>query len=653
MEKIYKGEDVSAFIENLKEYEKKIFFEETKENISKKESDNKELISYYNDLIIFNPFQYKPYLNLISEKNKRKCVYIGDEVGVGKTFETCIIISELIYSGEVDIQDNILIVCPNMLCIKWQEVLCTHFGLASKIIKDFREISGISIMSYNAVSKSTLESYNDTIKILIVDEAHNAAGGSRGKKLNTIREKSKYVVMLSATPLAGKQDDDTKQLDLLFGDGSITENIDSVNFFSTDGVNFSRTRKDEMREGTVTFEIKNLVVENKIVEEFIEKVCNKIYRKQNTIMKFAILNMLLSSPKTAKDYFNNELMNKSDEELKKLLLTSNYSQTEIEELGYDISSLDDIDDSDDLEYGSIDISAVRQSIEEITNMLNNENIVDDKLKKLKEVVKENRNKKLIIFTNYVKTAEYLQEKLNEDLQQDNVIVITGKNDSNEKWKNFREFENNESNKNILIITNVACEGQDMDFCDTIINYDITYNPVILAQRKGRIDRFEIKSEKKTIINFLTKNVDPTEDEIKAYVQYDNPLNYENSIFTVVLRKLKDINEKTGIYYNVVDSYGKSKVDINSSGARERVAQLFSEFLGKDGMLYNELVTDYDKLCVNRYDRINKYLAEYNLKISGEGSSYNIEVDKNNIDFLKYALDGGTIISHILNNITGE
>src|SRR5690606_32243099 len=68
---------------------------------------------------------------------------------------------------------------------------------------------------------------------------------------------------------------------------------------------------------------------------------------------------------------------------------------------------------------------------------------------------------------------------------------------------FRLSKENEEAIDILLSSEVGCEGLDYEFCDRLVNYDIPWNPMRIEQRIGRIDRFGQQAEKIFIFNFIT------------------------------------------------------------------------------------------------------------------------------------------------------
>lgn len=652
-------------------------------NVDSEKVDN-ELVSYYNDNIQFNPFQYKPYFRLISKENHNQAVYITDEVGVGKTYETGIIISELLYSKSVALDDNILIICPNMLCKKWQEVLHYSFGLYARIIRSCEEIHGISIISYDSISRDTLIKEKE-IKLLIIDEAHNA-GGARFEKIFLYRkmvQKNKgYTVLLSATPLNGKNNSFEIQEKLLLGDTSL-KNYN--NLFEEENVYVNKTLKDVMRTQTVDCLIKNVMLyeendDNNLLLIYI-KISDILFKGRNTINKYAGLNMIGSSPQCAKSYCE-MLLNMDIQKLKDYILGSNINKEIFEDFGYetiedvyeefqhddDIAIVQEMNIQEELEYLKKECNNLNNKIDEV---LRNPIIEDEKLKallKLLDEYKEKANseqeyskfyKKIVVFTNYNDTAKYLSDNISES------VVINGLITTDEKWNRFNKFKNSDS-INVLIITNVACEGQDMDFCNTIVNYDLTYNPVQLVQRKGRIDRFEVKKPQVFIYNFKWNRIDPKDEEYEILNAFDYNFKneslsnmsqkYSNSMYPIILRYLNRINKETGIYYRIIDEIGVSNKSINKEQALEQLKKLFEEYFNRSFADIEDINAYYEEHKNMCYQKVNQELGNAGIKIKRDnrGDEYiAITIKKDNQDILRHIYDGGTLNSHLIYNKVGR
>lgn len=157
---------------------------------------------------------------------------------------------------------------------------------------------------------------------------------------------------------------------------------------------------------------------------------------------------------------------------------------------------------------------------------------DNKLKTLVSVIKDkisnpinNGNKKILIFTAFADTAEYLYDcvsKLSKELGIQ-IGLVTGSSDGKCTIPNLHTdfntlltcfspiskersvFDANtiegKANIDILIGTDCISEGQNLQDCDYCINYDIHWNPVRIIQRYGRIDRIGSKNSKIQLVNF--------------------------------------------------------------------------------------------------------------------------------------------------------
>jgi len=147
--------------------------------------------------------------------------------------------------------------------------------------------------------------------------------------------------------------------------------------------------------------------------------------------------------------------------------------------------------------------------------------------KLKNPVNEG-NKKVIVFTAFADTANYLYEELKPWVTRElglHMAMVAGsqtkttfdRNEYSAILVNFSPFSKNRSQMksmpqedeiDILIATDCISEGQNLQDCDFLINYDIHWNPVRIIQRFGRIDRLGSKNRRIQLVNFWpTKDLD--------------------------------------------------------------------------------------------------------------------------------------------------
>lgn len=133
------------------------------------------------------------------------------------------------------------------------------------------------------------------------------------------------------------------------------------------------------------------------------------------------------------------------------------------------------------------------------------------------------NKKVIVFTAFSDTAKYIYESIKDTIKNKystNIALVTGtetettygKNDYEEILTNFSPISKDRNNEDeqidILIATDCISEGQNLQDCDYLINYDIHWNPVRLIQRFGRIDRIGSYNSHIKMVNFwATEDLD--------------------------------------------------------------------------------------------------------------------------------------------------
>lgn len=133
--------------------------------------------------------------------------------------------------------------------------------------------------------------------------------------------------------------------------------------------------------------------------------------------------------------------------------------------------------------------------------------LDPKLEKLYEVIDQKQkeeNNRVILFSSFRHTLRYIKKHL--DQKGYRVAQVDGSVSDEERFKIRERFlmeRDNDQAIDILLFSEVGCEGLDYQFCDTMINYDLPWNPMRIEQRIGRIDRRGQKSESVRIYNMIT------------------------------------------------------------------------------------------------------------------------------------------------------
>ena len=127
---------------------------------------------------------------------------------------------------------------------------------------------------------------------------------------------------------------------------------------------------------------------------------------------------------------------------------------------------------------------------------------DRKFAKLLEMLRTTRDPKVVIFAYYRGTLRYLHRRLNE--VGIGTAMIHGGIDHETRWAELDRFKGPDGPR-VFLSSEVGSEGIDLQFCHTVINYDLPWNPMRVEQRIGRIDRIGQKSDVLHIVNFKVKN----------------------------------------------------------------------------------------------------------------------------------------------------
>ena len=189
---------------------------------------------------------------------------------------------------------------------------------------------------------------------------------------------------------------------------------------------------------------------------------------------------------------------------------------------YSLADLNLHDWKRELRQDKVTLSGAHASVAQITPQR------DGKLARLKQQIKDRAanpttdrngrvNRKLLVFTTFKDTAEYLYDNLRDlagslnlnmaMVAGDATLTTVGANNFNSILDNFAPVARGRSDSNdgcdidLLIATDCISEGQNLQDCDTVLNYDIHWNPIRIIQRFGRIDRIGSQSDSVRMINY--------------------------------------------------------------------------------------------------------------------------------------------------------
>ena len=182
-----------------------------------------------------------------------------------------------------------------------------------------------------------------------------------------------------------------------------------------------------------------------------------------------------------------------------------------------------------------DIDKIEKEIEKLKLYLERKSGVlfknDKKIEKLAEILQNNKEKKLLIFTEYRDTLRAIKEHLAPVLSEDAVKFV----DSQVKNKKtiIENFNDKENKLRIIVSTDTLSEGYNISGADIVVNFDIPYNPVRIIQRIGRTTRLDNPKEI-TVLNFR-----PAEE-----------IDVELNLVEKLKIRIKDIIRFVGVEYRI-------------------------------------------------------------------------------------------------------
>lgn len=172
---------------------------------------------------------------------------------------------------------------------------------------------------------------------------------------------------------------------------------------------------------------------------------------------------------------------------------------------------------------------------------------DPKLEALRTTIRNKQklpNNKVMLFSSFRHTLNYLYRHLSEDGFR--VGMIHGGTPDEERVDlrgRFEKHRDDADSLDVLLFSEIGCEGLDYQFCDCIVNYDLPWNPMRVEQRIGRIDRNGQKSESVAIINLITPgtvDADIYERCLLRIGVFNSALGGSEEILGEITKEIRDI-----------------------------------------------------------------------------------------------------------------
>src|SRR5260370_29940487 len=155
----------------------------------------------------------------------------------------------------------------------------------------------------------------------------------------------------------------------------------------------------------------------------------------------------------------------------------------------------------------VSLEPVKEQIFAVLALADHLEAHDPKLEALLTIVHDKQklpNNKLLLFSSFRHTLFYILDRL----QQANIRVALIHGDTPDEDRRilrdrFSRPKDDAEALDMLLSSEVGCEGLDYQFCDCLVNYDLPWNPMRIEQRIGRLDRYGQKSETIAIYNLIT------------------------------------------------------------------------------------------------------------------------------------------------------
>lgn len=435
------------------------------------ESKWRELLEPYNHQVT----------NLITFCRRLPVTLLADDVGLGKTISAGLILSELISRNRVS---KILIVCPKILIEQWKEELDVKFGIPSiraignELVNiELPEEACAVITTYNSARMRFEDIAETGYDMLILDEAHklrNLYGVDQPPQVALRFRQAladrlfKYVLMLTATPIQNRLWDLYSLVDLLTVARGHENPFGSQGMFARKFIADNRTQarhlkpemKDEfraivygymsrVRRGEANLQFPERIVQlHKVIPsseeiELINVIAEPI-QHLNYLSQIVILQALISSPEALTTMLNGMARK-----------------------------------------GTVP-SELAENVREVTKKIK----ITAKLKGLASLVKQlkkeqSENFRMVIFTRWRETQTTIQAFL----ESEGIACGLINGDSSQRnQENIKMFKQIPPEINVIVSTEAGSEGINLQAANVLVNYDLPWNPMIVEQRIGRIQR---------------------------------------------------------------------------------------------------------------------------------------------------------------------
>lgn len=216
----------------------------------------------------------------------------------------------------------------------------------------------------------------------------------------------------------------------------------------------------------------------------------------------------------------------------------------------EISEVGDDDTPDEL--GDV-LAEFRGDVERLIQQGRNLKGPDPKFEAFRKTIRNKQklpNNKLLVFSTFRHTLAYLVKQLTDESVRVGLIHGDVPDDERRELRHrFSLAKEDPQALDVLLSSEVGCEGLDFQFCDGLVNYDLPWNPMRVEQRIGRIDRYGQKSETAAIYNFITPGTVDAEIYERCLLRigvFRQALGGSEEILGQITREIRDIAENLSL-----------------------------------------------------------------------------------------------------------
>lgn len=488
-------------------------------------------------------------------------VLLSDEVGLGKTIEAGMLIKEYLLRCMIK---NVLILTPSSLVSQWKEEMGVKFGIefvttdSPEYKNDFKNdpaalwkqrfiIASINTAKGSRNMPAVIDQFYD---LVVVDEAHHLRNRTMmsWKLVNQI--KKRFIFLLTATPVQNNLIELFNLITLLQPGQFKTEKKFKEEYLQKGNLK-TTANKEKLRELLRDVMIRNTrsAIDLKLPKRFATTL-----RLEPTDIEREIYSGV------------NNYMKKHD--LKKTMVN-----LLLRELGSSPYALRDTLLKMDFGNTGKEPERIKEIIHAITNIGN-----FSKGNALIEILLKNPDEKKIIFTQFIKSMDYIASLLSQHKIPH--VIFSGDMTLAEKDASIARFRNEIP---ILISTESGGEGRNMQFCNTIINFDLPWNPMKIEQRIGRLHRI---GQNRDVFIFNLTVKETIEDYIIEIL--DNKINMFEMVIGEIEPILGQLGEDRDFEDIVMEIWLKSR---DEGGIKEGFEQLGNELVKAKGEYMNAKVLD--------------------------------------------------------------